>query len=106
MLTVAVDIDGVLTLETAGWDYENRSPSWSHISLVNRIWEKGHLVVLYTSRRLEDLKITEKWLSTHGVKFDHIIFDKPKYDILIDDKAMKPELVDINGDQWIKVVEK
>jgi hypothetical protein len=34
--------------------------------------------------------ITTKWLLDNGINYHHLIFGKPYYDILIDDKTFNP----------------
>lgn len=86
-MRIAVDIDGILTNETEGYDYQNRTPNQENIDTVNRIYDHGHIVVLFTSRFGVDLHITKRWLKEHGVQYHKLILDKPQYDIFVDDKA-------------------
>ncbi len=81
-----VDIDGVLTNETKGWDYENRTPNKENIKEINFLKD----VTYFTSRHREDAEKTRRWMHNNGVdEYDGtIIFRKPRYDILIDDKAL------------------
>lgn len=39
-MIVYVDIDGVLTNETEGHNYENRTPNKTNINIVNRIYKQ------------------------------------------------------------------
>ncbi|MDD5053493.1 MAG: hypothetical protein PHO27_12230 [Sulfuricurvum sp.] len=95
-MRIAVDIDGILTIEIDGWDYATRTPNLSNISIVNYLYTQGHQIILYTSRRIDDLDITTNWLLRHGVKFHHIIFDKLTYDMIIDDKSFNLKEVQID----------
>lgn len=95
VLLIAVDIDGVLTVETDGYDYAERTPNTENIEKLNRLYDSGKYgVVLFTARFKEDEKVTRKWLYENNVKFHRIIFDKLPYNIIVDDKAQKfiPEL--------------
>jgi uncharacterized HAD superfamily protein len=85
-MKVFIDIDGIITNETEGHDYELRTPNEVNIQYVNIIFRK-HEVTLYSARYLEDLEVTKKWLEKYNVHYDHLILGKPQYDILIDDKA-------------------
>ena len=84
---VAIDIDGILTIETQGYNYSCRTPNLAAIKLVNLLSEFC-IVYLYTARYKQDRKITEKWLQKHNVKYNEIVFEKKSYDYLIDDKAI------------------
>lgn len=86
---VAVDIDGMLTNETEGHDYATRTPNLAAIKLLNLITKLPNVsVYLFTSRYSCDEEVTRQWLKTHGVLCQTIVFDKPKYDLLADDRAV------------------
>jgi len=85
--TYAIDIDGVLTIETEGHDYAVRTPNTENISRVNSLYRAGHIIDLWTSRYPKDKEITEAWLEKHGVHFHSLTLGKPQYDFIIDDKA-------------------
>ena len=93
MKDIFFDIDGVITIETAGWSkeaYMARTPNKKTIPLINYFYNRGkYKITLYTARHLEDREVTEKWLRIHGVKYHELILGKPHYDILIDDKAFQ-----------------
>ena len=84
---LAVDIDGVLTIETEGHDYEKRSPNLIVIELINLL-SNHYKIILYTARFEQDRQITINWLAKYGVKYDNIILEKLHYDYLIDDKKL------------------
>jgi 7-cyano-7-deazaguanine synthase in queuosine biosynthesis len=83
-----VDIDGVLTNEIEGHDYEMRTPNQNNIARVNDIYQQGARIILWTSRYAEDEEITRKWLKENKVYYDELILDKPHYDKIIDDKCI------------------
>lgn len=88
MKNIYIDIDGILTNETDGHDYIKRTPKKGNINIVNRLYKLGHVIILYTARWDIDNLVTRRWLLKYGVKYSKIIYNKPSYDILIDDKAM------------------
>lgn len=92
-MKIGVDIDGTLTTSSVGWDYENRIPNHEMIAWVNKHFEKGDFIELFTSRLPCDRAVTKKWLRTHGVKYNSLILGKPKYDLYVDDIARRPEEV-------------
>lgn len=87
---IAVDIDGTLTNETVGWDYATRTPNIARIIGVNKLYDKGHTIILFTARYPEDEEITRKWLADNKVKYHKLILGKPTYDVIIDDRALMP----------------
>jgi hypothetical protein len=84
--TYSVDIDGVLTIETEGHDYVNRTPNLENISKINSLHRAGHIINLWTSRFPVDREVTEAWLEKFGVKFHSLYLGKQQYDYIIDDK--------------------
>jgi hypothetical protein len=86
-MLIAVDIDGILTIETEGHDFKNRTPNLTNISYVNHLYNKGHKIVLWTSRWRRDWWITRQWLKKHDVKYHQLKMKKPQFDFFIDDKA-------------------
>lgn len=95
-----VDIDGVLTNEIDGHNYESRTPNADNIKRINRFFQDGARIVLWTSRYLEDEEVTKNWLSKHNVMYDELILGKPQYDRIIDDKCWE-----LNDDVQFKEIE-
>ena len=85
--TYCIDIDGVLTIETEGHDYEKRTPNVENINRVKSMYRSGHTVLLFTSRYPEDKEVTEEWLDKYAVPYNTLLFGKPYYDYIIDDKT-------------------
>ncbi len=92
MKKIFVDLDNTLC-NTIGVDYKNSTPKESRIELINKLYEKGNIITIYTARGSgsgKDYKnLTLNQLKTWGIKFHHLsIGEKPVYDLLIDDKAV------------------
>jgi uncharacterized HAD superfamily protein len=92
-MRIGVDVDGVLTIDVAGWDYENRKPNLAMISWVNQKFEEGHYIELFSARLKSDKKVTKEWLKKYGVKYNNLILGKPRFEMYIDDIAYRPEEV-------------
>lgn len=87
---IAVDIDGVLTLEVEGWEekiYSDRIPNRENIHLVNELYDAGCRIDLFSARHEEDRRVTKRWLDKYGVRFHSLILGKPHYDAIVDDRA-------------------
>jgi len=86
----AVDIDGVICTNTWG-NYEKAEPIPENINKVNELYQSGK-VVLWTARgRLTGKdwrQLTERQLKKWGVKYHELRFDKPFYDVIIDDRGV------------------
>ena len=99
MKTICFDLDGVICRQTEG-DYHNASPNKEAIMLINDLYDNGNRVVIYTSRFMgrnnsdvikthkEGYDFTVKQLKTWGVKFHELSMGKPRYDLVVDDKAL------------------
>ena len=89
-----VDIDGTICSNTFG-KYEEATPIPSRIKFFNDAYEKGHTVVYWTARGGSSGKdwsqLTRQQLFDWNVKYTELLFNKPSYDIWIDDKAINVE---------------
>jgi uncharacterized HAD superfamily protein len=97
----SIDIDGVIT-DKLSWSfvdsYErmykmlmNIKPNKRGIKAVNKLYNKGHIIILHTSRLWHDFKATTEWLKKHKVKYHTLVMGKPTADYYIDDKNLSME---------------
>lgn len=86
---IVCDIDGVLCANGYPDEYNIALPYWDAIESLNKYSEEGIKVILHTARLEEDRKVTEEWLSKHGVTYDELLMGKPTADAYIDDKAIR-----------------
>jgi hypothetical protein len=88
------DIDGTL-LRTQGSDYPGSQPISHRIALVNKLFEEGHEITLFTARGtvsgIDWRNLTEEQLSKWGVRYHKLILGKPHADIYVDDKGINDE---------------
>ncbi len=104
-LTFVVDIDGVIASLTAGNDYALATPLTVTIAQVNRLYDAGHNIILYTARGsatgIDWTTTTKRQLSAWGVKYHELRFGKPAADFYVDDRALSPadlrHIVDVSG---------
>ncbi len=90
-MIIGVDIDGTLTVEKDGHEYESRTPNHPIIKKINKLYEQGHMIILFSARWEADRKVTKDWLKKYGVKYHGLILGKPLFDLYIDDRAIRPE---------------
>lgn len=87
----AFDIDNTL-VKTNSSDYENSVPIQHRIDRVNRLFDEGHTVYLFTARGMasgRDLyKFTVNQMQEFGIKHHQLIMGKPDVDVFVDDKAI------------------
>ncbi len=85
------DIDNTL-VKTVGSDYSNSSPIQSRISYVNKLYNEGHHITLYTARGtrtgIDYKEFTKKQMDSMGVKYHELLTGKMDYDYFVDDKAI------------------
>ena len=91
----AVDLDGTLCTQYCG-GYENAEPYMNRIKVVNQLYDAGHHILIYTARgsyikRVDLKELTEGQLKKWGVKYHELSFQKPHFDVLIDDKVINSE---------------
>lgn len=98
-MNICFDIDGVLCSQVAG-DYQDAQPNLDMIGLLNRLYGRGHRIVLYTSRfmgrangdreKAESMgrQFTERQLAGWGVRYHELWMGKPRYDFVIDDRSI------------------
>lgn len=93
---IYVDIDGILChsniIVDDELDYNFSVPILENIAKVNELYKKNKIVI-YTARGKRTEKknwqlFTMKQLKEWGVKYHNITFDKPHFDLLIDDKSL------------------
>ncbi len=101
---IGVDIDNTLTIDSHILNWENTSettrkltflsaePNTKLINVINEYYNtEMYEITLFTSRNLRYRKITEAWLKHYKINYHHLIMNKPCFDVLIDDRTMRPE---------------
>lgn len=101
--TFCFDIDGVIFKSQSGTDYTEVEPIQGAIDIINQLKRNGARIILFTARGTKtgiDWKyITSLQLLKYEVKYDELIFGKPYYDYIIDDKMITVEQLEemVNG---------
>lgn len=90
------DIDGTLCTNTDG-DYAKTQPFHEVIAQVNRLYDEGNRILLYTARGattgIDWHELTERQLREWNVHYHELHMGKPTADVYVDDKAL-------NSDDW------
>ena len=85
------DLDGTLCSSSPG-DYAKAVPWQERIDVVNRLFDEGNHIKIYTARGMTtkvNYRSMVKWQLDHwGVKYHELIMGKPAADIYIDDKGI------------------
>ena len=97
--TICFDIDNVICKTNARREYSKSTPIKKNIKIINRAFNCGFNIILYTARYMGRCKgnlaevnkqikpLTLKQLKNWGVKYHKIYFGKPSFDLFIDDKS-------------------
>ena len=111
--TLIVDCDGVIADKKYGGEYAKAGPLQFGIDQVNKLYDMGFIITLYTARYGDrcngnihqqyetGYKEWTDWLEKHGVKYHHAFMGKPAGAIYIDDKAARVE--DDSQEGWYQV---
>ena len=105
------DVDGVVA-NTKGNDYKNSVPFEFAIKHINKAYDLGYTILLFTARYGSRCKGNiheiynkgflelKEWCDKHGIKYDNIYLSKPVSSLFIDDRAVKVESLK-GEDDWI-----
>jgi histidinol phosphatase-like enzyme len=100
--TILVDVDGTICPQAKkGEGYDHLQPYPEAIKTINKLYDEGFYIILYTSRFMgynkgDVLKIyregghdyLKKQLESWGLKFHELHMGKPQSDLIIDDRAL------------------
>ncbi len=89
------DVDGVVACFRKDLDYSNCTPNESMVKIINRLYDMGNYIVLFTARGyttgIDWREKTEQQLTKWGVRYHELKFGKPNADFYIDDKMLRIE---------------
>jgi hypothetical protein len=92
-MVIYVDIDNTLCYSGEDRPYEKAVPKWKAIEKVNKFYDDGHEIIIWTARGTGNglsqyiIDLTSSQLDRWGVKYHELKFEKPLFDMFFDDKA-------------------
>jgi CMP-N,N'-diacetyllegionaminic acid synthase len=90
--TFVVDIDGVVAQLSPDNDYNLSEPNHPVIDAVNRLYEAGHQIVLFTARGsmtgIDWTDVTKGQMQRWGVKHHELRLGKPAANFYVDDRNL------------------
>jgi glycerol-3-phosphate cytidylyltransferase len=101
-MQILCDLDNTLCF-TQSNDYENSLPMENRIKKLNKLYDEGHIIRIFTARCMSrcngDISkvyeniymLTKDQLNRWGIKHHDLILGKPSNDIIIDDKSVHPD---------------
>ncbi len=96
---ICFDLDNTICKTKKNF-YKKSLPIKKNIKLINRLYEDGFYIKIFTARFMgrsnENIKLAKKkgfkftklQLESWGLKYNELIFGKPSYDIYVDDKSL------------------
>jgi len=95
--TFVIDVDGVVALLTPGNDYRLCQPISEAIEAINRLYERGHRIIMLTARGsgsgLDWADLTRQQFADWGLKYHELRFGKPAADYYIDDRSLDIDMM-------------
>lgn len=97
--TFCFDIDNTLFITKQNF-YSQSKPIKKNIKVVNQLFKKGHKIILFTARGMTTYSrnvklinknlggLTIRQLKKFNVKYNELIFGKPSFDYIIDDRSV------------------
>ena len=76
-----IDIDGTICDDIPNEEPERMGtclPYPDALKILNKWYDDGHVITLFTSRTDEHRDVTEMWLKKHGFKYHGILLNKPR----------------------------
>ncbi|OGF00940.1 MAG: hypothetical protein A2509_04010 [Candidatus Edwardsbacteria bacterium RIFOXYD12_FULL_50_11] len=93
--TFCFDIDGIIMSLVPGNDYSLARPLPETVSLINRLYDRGHRIILFTARGyvtgIDWAETTRQQLESCGLRYHQLMFGKPAADYYIDDRMISLE---------------
>ena len=91
------DIDGTLCELVKDAQYEEAKPFIKRINIVNKLYDEGNYIKLYTARGsttgIDWTEVTKNQLKDWSLKYHELIMNcKPHGDLFVDDKAINADL--------------
>lgn len=91
--TYCFDLDNTLC-NTTGEDYSKSTPILKRIKIVNKLYDDGNKVIIFTARGsltgIDWTELTKNQLKSWNLKHTELLLGKPAADFYIDDRAADP----------------
>ena len=91
-MVIYIDIDETICNSPDAPDYNTSTPIKENIEKANKLYDEGNTIFYWTARGTQSgidwREITEEQFKDWGVKYHDLQFEKPFYDLFIDDKNM------------------
>jgi len=90
-MQIIIDMDGTICTEEKTYSRSLAKPKELAVESVNKLYDQGNIIVIYTARTWMEFEMTTDWLKTHKIKYHQLVMGKPIGYVWIDDRALKFE---------------
>lgn len=87
-MQIIIDLDGTICHEMRQFSRCLAEPWPDAVETVNKLYDAGHTIIIYSARTWVEYEMTVDWLKRHGVKYHQLFMGKPIGDVWIDDRAI------------------
>jgi uncharacterized HAD superfamily protein len=87
-MQIIIDMDGTICSEEKTYSRCLAKPKENAIESINSLYDKGHIIIIYTARTWMEFEMTAAWLKNNNLKYHQLMMGKPIGDIWIDDRAI------------------
>lgn len=88
-MQIIIDMDGTICTEEKTYSRALAKPHEGAVESINKLYEEGHTLIIYSARSWMEYEMTVDWLQKHGVKYHQLVMGKPIGDVWIDDRAIR-----------------
>lgn len=82
-------MDGTICTEERTFSRSLAKPKKDAADMINKLYNDGHIIIIYTARTWMEYEMTEYWLNKNNIKYHQLFMGKPVGDIWIDDRAIQ-----------------
>ncbi len=87
-MQIIIDLDGTICTEERTFSRSLAKPKENAIETVNKLFDLGHTIIIYTARTWMEFEMTTDWLKKNNIKYHQLFMGKPVGDVWIDDRAI------------------
>ena len=87
-MQIIIDLDGTICTEEKTYSRSLAKPNNGAIVAVNKLYDLGHIVIIYSARSWMEYEMTVDWLKKNDIRYHQLVMGKPIGDVWIDDRAI------------------
>ena len=88
-MQIIIDLDGTICTEEKTFSRSLAKPINGAIESINKLYDQGHIIIIYSARSWQEYEMTEHWLKLNNIRYHQLVMGKPMGDVWIDDRAVK-----------------